>query len=270
MSDKPAMPHVRNLIYGQPWMIAEPYLSVVAEVFERRVFTGEKIIVEDPAEQPACIRMGNVDVIPVNGVISRRMNMFSAVSGGSSIEFLQRGLRESLASDSRAVLFHFDSPGGAVNGGFEFAREIFNARNVKPILALADGHCCSLAYLFASQCETIYTTEASEVGNIGVVGKFDDYSRGERNAGNDPVVVRSHPMKGIGTGPITPQQAEELQKRCDEYADMFREAVFRGRGDALKTRDDGALVLDYIGTKAVDVGLADTIATLDEIIAEFA
>ena len=268
----PSMPRVRSMIYGQPWLISEAYLETIAEVFERRIYTGEKIVVEDEREEGNVERIGNVDVIQCNGVISRRMNMFSAISGGASIDALRLGLREAMASDSRAALFHFDSPGGAVGGGFEFAREIYEARmsGIKPVIALVDGNCCSLAYLFASQCETIYATEASAIGNIGVVGKIDDYSRGEKNAGNDPVVVRSHPNKGIGVGPITPAQAQVLQARCNEYAGMFKSAVMRGRGSLLKTEDDGELVLDYIGMKAVEIGLVDSIATLEELISEFA
>jgi ClpP class serine protease len=89
-------------------------------------------------------------VIPVYGTISRRANMMSKFSGGTSIEQLTSSFRAAMSDPSvKAVVFNVDSPGGSVDGVPELAAEIFAAASQKKTIAVSDTMAASAAYWLA-------------------------------------------------------------------------------------------------------------------------
>ena len=265
--------HVRNAVYGEPWAIREGMLDTIAEIVECAVQDQARDMSAVPPKKPSAMQTINgVDVIPVCGPISKRMNLFQAISGGTSLDCLASDFAASQESDSVCTMLVFDSPGGTVSGIAEFASAIYQARlqSAKPIVALADGQCCSAAVWLATQCDAFYTTEASIVGNIGVIAKLDNTDRAERNAGNDPIVIKSSELKGIGmTGQLTPSQHSALAARVGEFYGMFKDAVIRGRGNKIEDIEAVAGAQDFIGASAVKCGLCDGVATLDELLARY-
>jgi ClpP class serine protease len=263
--------HIKNAVFGQPWAIRESSLDLMASIIEERLIGDVRAYQakEDEGEESAWSKVNGVAVIPVIGPISKRMNLFSRISGGTSTDLLGRAFDEAMDSDASAVLLHFDSPGGSVLGVPEFATKVFEARATadKPIIALADGLTCSAAYWIGAQCDAVYTTEASSVGSIGVYAKLDSYDRMEKNAGVDSLVIRSHELKGIGAGPITPNQEHALRVSVAKYFDMFKTAVLRSR-PAIEM-DKVATGLDFIGSEAVSLGLADEVSTFARLIEKY-
>jgi len=67
-------------------------------------------------DQGYIIRLG-VAVIPVSGVIGKKMNMFSQISGGVSMQSIARNIEAALSDPNvNFILLHIDSPGGTVDG----------------------------------------------------------------------------------------------------------------------------------------------------------
>jgi len=262
--------HVRRAIYGTPWLLKDAdTLDAYAEIFERaqdglaaQQFERRELADDEPEI------IDGVAVIPVVGPIARRMNLFSQISGGTSVEQLDRQFSLAMASDAPTVLFRFDSPGGTVNGIFELAEKIADARDNsdKFIIALAEGQCCSAAYLLASQSNEIVATVGSEVGSIGVYAKISNADRAMKNQGVDSVVVRSGELKGIGADNITPNQMAALQGRVNELFEMFKEVVQAGRAGV--NIEDAASGLSFLPARALELGLIDKVATFEEVLQE--
>src|SRR3990170_6375022 len=69
-----------------------------------------------------------VAVIPVDGVIAKRMNLFTHVSGGVSTDLLARDLKAAINDPSvKAIVLAIDSPGGTVDGTVDIARLVYES-----------------------------------------------------------------------------------------------------------------------------------------------
>lgn len=213
---------------------------------------------------------GKAAIIDVIGIISKRMNLFSDISGGTSTELLDAQFTEALNSKVSTVIFAIDSPGGAASGIPEFADRIYEAaqKSDKTIVACIEGSGGSAAYYIASQCNEVYCTEASMVGSIGVIASMVDDSRRKENEGIKEHVFRTTPLKGAGTGPMTPDQMQEVQSRINALGELFLGEVSRARPSIDFSQFDPASV--FVGAKAVEMGLCDGIATLDQILKRYA
>lgn len=271
-------PQVRKAIYGEPWAIIEAWYDAIAEIAETHieaVARGEQVEWEAadkkaPAQKDELQIDRGVAVIPVTGPIIKGANSFQRMSGATSPRILSNQFHEALENDDvSATMLHFDSPGGSVLGIQEFASEIFEARSKtdKPIIAFADGVMASAAYWFGSQADAVYATEMSQVGGLGVYSKFYDDTRMQQNQGIDPVVIRSHELKGIGEGPMTPNQLSAMQQKVLRIANVFKGTVARARtGMDVEALFNG---LTWFGQEAVDNGLVDEITTYDSLIERY-
>lgn len=215
---------------------------------------------------------GSTAVIPITGVIAKHASQVNDVSQpqGTATTTVSAMLRQALADDAvKSILLAVDSPGGSIDGVQALADEIHAARGVKPIVAHADGMAASAAYWLASQADKVLATSDSAVGSIGVYSVVGDLSRLYKNEGVDMHVIRNGALKGAGARgtPVTGEQMAAIQTQVDAYAALFHESVQRGRGmseKALKPLADGSV---FIGKRAVDAGLIDGIATLEQALA---
>lgn len=274
------LPHVHNVLFGEPWMIAEAWHNTLAEIYTNKIDglnTPEKIEAaitaaggqqppKDPNRKPYEVR-GDVAVIALEGPLIPKGGLFTKISGLTSMAEFRSTFSMAVTDEAvSSIVLHIDSPGGSVIGAFETAAMVLEARNgAKPVVSMIDGIGASCAYLIASQAVEVFASEASVVGSIGVIARLDSIERMKRNAGVDPVVIRSSELKAIGAGDITPNQMGELQKRVAEYFAMFKNAVSIARPNL--DVESVATGQTWIGKKSVEVGLVDGITTLEKLIA---
>lgn len=270
------LPHIRSAIYGQPWLITETGMDQICAIVENAIAGGvidEKFLaMEQKPARTVSDRYKVVDgvaVIPIMGPLFQRASLFTRFSGATSYDDISAMLNDALERmDVSAVCLAIDSPGGAVAGCFELATEIHEATKSteKEIIASIEGRGCSAAYLLASQCQMVCATEASEVGSIGVIARFDDNTRAQKNEGNDVVVIRSKELKAPGNGPMTPNQMASIQKLMMKLDGMFEDFVKRGRADA----KNGAFTAEtFIGEECIARGLVDSIETRADVIEKY-
>jgi signal peptide peptidase SppA len=270
--------HVMSHVFGQPWAILPEKLEAICQVLRVRA-AGDEISAEEiqahlgAGPKPRPNTPGTVAVIPVYGVISRRMNMFSEMSGGTSIEKLQSSFRQAMADPGcKAIVFDFDSPGGSVDGVPELADEIYNARSSKKIVGQVDTMSASAAYWLASQCSEIVVTPSGAVGSIGVFAQHTDVSKAAENEGVKVSLISAGKYKTDGNPyePLSDSARTNLQETVDAFYSMFTKAVARGRdvasGDVRGGYGEGRMVL---AAAAVKEGMADKVATMDETLARF-
>lgn len=260
---------IRRALYNQPWAITDHQFDVIAGVIEAAAsdFNAGKTM---PArEKPKLRYMSGVPVIPIEDTISKKMNLLSDVSGGTSIESLNQQFTEALASDSRAIIFAIDSPGGGIPGVPEFATRVFEARQSgKTIISSIEGLGASAAYWIGVASDEVYASEGSEVGSVGVIARIIDDTRAMKNEGFDPIVIRSSELKAPGVGPMSPAQSNAVQQRVMEFDGMFKGFLGRARpGLDLTVAGNGNT---FAAAEALHLGLIDGIATLESLVARYA
>lgn len=217
---------------------------------------------------------GQIAVIPLHGVMAQRMNLMSAMSGGTSTQMFVEELRKQVADPNvSAVIVDVASPGGSVYGTDELAAEVYRLRDEKPIVAVANSEMFSAAYYAMSQASEVVVTPGGEVGSIGVVALHVDQSGWNEKEGIKPTYVHAgkYKVEGNPHEPLGDEARSALQAQVDRYYGMFLRAVARGRETSVGTVENRFGQGRIFGAQeAVRRGLADRVATLDETIRRFA
>lgn len=226
----------------------------------------------DPEEggdqQPYTVQDG-VAVIPVEGVLAKKMNFFMSFSGGMSTQMLVQAVNDAIADPTvHSLLLAIDSPGGEVDGTQQIADAVANS--TKPVCALVDGMCCSAAYWIASQCDSIYAvSDTCQIGSIGVILKHTDVSKRNAAMGVAPTHITTGKYKAAANpdNPLSVDDRAYLQGRIDHLKGLFTQAVANGRDMSQQAVTDSygdAAV--YFAQQAIANGLIDGMATQDEAI----
>lgn len=216
------------------------------------------------------IRHG-VAVISLNGVIGKKMNMFSRISGGASSQLATRAINAALADSAvHSILLSYDSPGGTVDGTELFANAIKAARKSKPVSAIGEGTMASAAYWSGSAAEKVYIVDGTTaVGSIGVVAAHRDVSGAEAAQGIKTTELSAGRFKRIASqyGPLSDEGRKSIQDQLDYMYSLFVGAVAEHRGVTtdvvLADMADGQI---FIGQQAVDAGLVDGVMTFEAVI----
>lgn len=263
-----------DVVRNMPWAIQPEMLEVIHQI----VWNHSEGIKADIADIEAKLgrKLENtynvrvedgVAIIPIHGVISKRMNFFMEISGGVSTELLSRDYNVALEDESvKAILLDTESPGGAVDGTFEAAETIFSGRGKKPVIAYANGLMASAAMWIGSAADEIIAGETAQVGSIGVIAIHTEYSKAQENKGIKSTVLSSGKYKAMGNNiePLSEEARGVIQGRLDYYYGMFVNAVARNRNrsveDVLKNMAEGRV---FIGKQAVDAGLADNTGSFE-------
>jgi signal peptide peptidase SppA len=213
-----------------------------------------------------------VAVLPLDGVLAKRANLFMQVSGGTSMQLAERDLRQAVADASvHSIVLAIDSPGGTVDGTQTLADAVRAAAQAKPVVALASGTMASAAYWVGSAASKVYITDSTTaVGSIGVVATHVDVSGQQAAQGVKTTEVFAGKYKRIASqyGPLSKEGRATMQEQVDYTYSLFVQAVADQRGvpveQVLSDMADGRI---FLGQQAIDAGLVDGVATLDGLIA---
>lgn len=225
-----------------------------------------------PAGQPRQI----VSVIGAYGVMVHRAGMLSQTSGLTSAESVQARVRIAAADPAvRAIVMDIDSPGGTAHGMTELAAEIRTARSVKPVATVANARAMSAAYWVLSQATPglAYVTPSGLVGSIGVFVEHEDRSEQNAKEGVKVTTIKYGANKALGNPnePLSEEALAEFQRQVDAFGRMFEADVAKGRGVTVKAvqKDYGQGSIFAAG-EAVERGLVDGVATMDEVLRKVA
>jgi signal peptide peptidase SppA len=211
-----------------------------------------------------------VAVIPVMDVLTKNRTFFSYLFGGTSMRDIGDAFRNAMNDqDVHSILLHIDSPGGTVDGTEELSNAIKAARGDKPIVTLADGTMASAAYWIGAAADRVMVAgETTQIGSIGVVGTHVDVSKQDEMFGEKWTEITAGKYKRIASmhKPLSDEGKAYLQGQIDEIYTVFVESVadFRGRSvEQILEAADGKV---FLGRAAVENGLVDGMATLEDVI----
>lgn len=277
MSDELRYQSIIRAVQDTPWAILPSKLAEIKDLLAFRA-TGALLTEEEiqqrigvARERPKLRANGDIAVLPLMGTISHRMNLLSASSGGTSVEQFTKDFRALVNDPSvAAIVLQIDSPGGSVDGVPELADEIYQARGTKPISAVADTMAASAAYWIGSAADELAITPSGEVGSIGVIAAHEDLSGMYDLMGVKTSLITAGKYKGENNPfePLSDEGRAAIQARVDDAYGMFTKAVARNRGVPLASVRDGFGQGRLVSPRdAVTQGMADRIATIDQVIA---
>lgn len=262
-------------ILGETWAIRPEALENMLAIAgrEHEFADGDLTALEQRLGRPlmnterATVRDG-VAIIPISGPLFRYANIMTDLSGATSYATLATDLRAAVDDPAvTAIVLNVDSPGGAVKGANELAKQIRAVRGVKPIVAYVGGDAASAAYWLASAADEIIADESAVLGSIGTM-------IGLQVAEDKPGVRRysfvsaQSPLKNAD--PSTAEGAREIQRLTNEQAQVFVETVASNRGTdtetVLEKYGQGAV---YTGAEALKRGMIDSIGTFESVVARF-
>jgi len=257
----------------QAWAITPEALHVVLEVAAREnrdVQTIEREMGAPLAGSERTTIRDGVAVIPVAGPLVRYGNIFSRISGATSAEMLSLDFHSALENpEVRGIVLSVNSPGGQVDGIEELADLIYQARGQKPIVAHVSGIGASGAYWLASAADEVVTVRTAVLGSIGAVLGVADYRKQDEKLGVQRMEFVSSVSPKKRLDPMSEEGAGEIQRMVDDIGEVFVGAVARNRGitreDVLARYGQGGIL---VGDRAVEAGLADRVASLEDVIEE--
>ena len=244
---------------GTPWAITQSALETIHHI-ARGENNLEAVLKErgKPFDNTHKITTrDNVAIIPVQGALFPRANLFSEISGAYSVEMLALDLQASQSNpDIKAVVLQIDSPGGHTTMINEFAAQIkaFD----KPIVAYVVGQAASAAYWLAAATDKIYLDATAMVGSIGVVAAFQ-----KNDTGTTEFVSSNAPDKRPDLA--TDAGRAVIQSLVDDMEAVFIQSIADNRGMSIEqiTALRGGVL---VGTKAVTAGFADAVSNLETVI----
>lgn len=266
--------HVSSLLFNAPWALMPEKLAAMAEFLKARlngvVFSAEEIqAIRAPMRSRR--QAGAVTVLPLFGVLSQRANIISQASGGTSMEQFGAAFRQAVADDDiKAVVIDVDSPGGSVHGTEELARQVFDARGSKPIVAVINSLAGSGALWIGSQADEFVITPSGLAGGIGIIADHMDASEQKQKEGVKTTLISTSKFKTEGNPfePLSDEAREHMESIMGEFHKAFVGDVARGRGVSVNTVESDFGQGRMMGAKAaVKAGLVDRIATLDQVLA---
>jgi signal peptide peptidase SppA len=267
----------RQVVAESAWAIHPPYLNLIMAILEERSMgyrpTDQEIKDRIGIKRDAApLSSGSTALIPLVGPVMTRAGAMSDVSGASTLEEFKSAFRQALNDPSvQAIVLDIDSPGGTVDGVPEMAAEIAAARGIKPITAVANYMAASAAYWIATAADELVVSPSAEVGSVGVYAAHQDRSAEMASKGINTTFVYAgdHKVDGNPFQPLSEEAQAHLQEQIDSIYEDFVAAVAANRGttaeDVLANFGQGRTML---AREAVAAGMADRVATLDEVLQE--
>lgn len=168
----------------------------------------------------------------------------------------------------KAILIEVNSPGGVVGPSQEMWAEINRTRKEtkKPVVVASTTVMASGAYYAAVAADKIYVAPGTLVGSIGVIMDFMNLKGLYEWAKISRYTITTGKYKDSGAEYREMREDEKalFQELADEVWDQFKDAVAEGRNLDVKLVEEYADGRIMTGQKAVELGFADGVATLDE------
>lgn len=268
-------PHIAARLFNTPLLIHPGKLHAIVAGLSGRLGvtpTPNAYAAPTATRDPGGYRVieNGTAILDIFGVLAHRGGITadsSYILGYQTVAlFLANALND---PNVRAILLNIDSPGGEVSGVYQLADQIYQARSIKPIVAVASDLAASAAYLLASAAQTVSVTPTAVVGSIGVVTCHADFSCALDKEGIAVTLIHAgaHKVDGNPYQPLPAAVAEQLQADVDLYYGQFLDAVATYRPGITREALRETEARTYIGAQALTAGLADHIETPDQAIA---
>mgnify|MGYP001268239966 CR=1 FL=1 len=211
-----------------------------------------------------------IPTLRLSGVIAAQSGI---ASSSLSINNLEK-LIDKLFSDKKspAVALIINSPGGSPTQSSLIAKKIIDLakEKKKKVIAFVEDVAASGGYWLACSADEIYIDQNSVIGSIGVISPGFGFVDLLKKAGIERRVYTSGKSKSF-LDPFKEEKKEDVDRLKDiqeQIHDNFISYVKSRRGSKLnKTKLEEIFSgLFWVGNKAVDLGLADGIGSITQVL----
>lgn len=171
------------------------------------------------------------------------------------------------AQDEDEVLLRLENAGGMVHEHGLAASQLVRLREAGLHLTVAvDRVAASGGYLMACVANRIVAAPFAILGSIGVLAQLPNFNRMLDNHGVDFEQITAGKYKRTVTmfGKNTEEDRDKLRQELEDVHELFQSAIRRYRPEL--DLDTVATGEHWYGTRALELSLADDIATSDELL----
>ncbi len=202
-------------------------------------------------------------LIDLEGVISSNSN----ANADNLIGSLQDAFKD---KNTAGVVLRCNSPGGSPVQAGLVNDEIRRQRALHPdvpLYVVVEDMCASGGYYIAAAADKIFVNKASIVGSIGVLMDGFGFTGTMQKLGVERRLLTAGENKGFMDpfSPRSPKQEEFTKKMLEDIHQQFINVVKQGRGKRLKETPEMFSGLFWTGDKAIQMGLADDIGSVDSV-----
>ena len=216
-----------------------------------------------------------INVIRLNGVIASGSKFLG--SSNLSLESLEKQIERAFAGKKIAgVALMINSPGGSPVQSALISERIIelSKKNNIPVFAFVEDVAASGGYWLACAADEIFVMPASIVGSIGVISAGFGFVEVIKKIGVERRVFSKGENKGM-LDPFQPQNSDDVKVITDlqeEIHQQFKDWVSTRRGNRLNVevvKEEGIFEAKiFSGSKACEIGLADSIGELKQVMRE--
>lgn len=216
-------------------------------------------------------RHGSVGIVYAHGVMVQNHEWWHTYAVGevTSYAAIKDAINILLEDKTiERIVLNIESPGGTVTGLSTAADAIKSAKKLKPVQAHTENAAMSAGYWLAATADSITASKMAEVGSIGVMAIYTDYSRQAEDLGIKFHVFTAGKEKGYGFGgtEFTEDEKASIQSRIDKMYTFFLSHVASNRNVSLRDKAAWADAKIFFAGEAKAVGLVDGIASLEDVI----
>jgi protease IV len=218
--------------------------------------------------------IGAKDALPGKHTAMVEINGVIAQDSVASADNIVAGLEEAFkASGTQGVILRINSPGGSPVQAGQINDQIRRLRAKYPsipLYAVVEDICASGGYYVAVAADKIFVDKASMVGSIGVLMNGFGFTGTMDKFGVERRLLTAGEHKGF-LDPFSPVQESEKQyaeKMLGDIHQQFIDVVRQGRGKRLKETPELFSGLVWVGSRSVELGLADGLGNVEYVARE--
>src|SRR5687768_10587395 len=205
-------------------------------------------------------------MVELRGVIGPE----SSASADNVVAGLQEAFKD---KRTQGVILRINSPGGSPVQAGHINDEVRRLRakypNI-PVYAVVEDICASGGYYVAVAADHIYVDKGSIIGSIGVLMDGFGFTGLMDKLGVERRLLAAGENKGFldPFSPIREDQQKYAATMLDEIHQQFITVVRQGRGKRLKETPELFSGLLWVGSRSVELGLADGLGSVDYVARE--
>jgi len=214
-------------------------------------------------------------LLDLSGLLSDETPGLSITTAPPRVALLarvQEELRKAEADERiKALIVRINSPGGTITASDTLHRELYEFKRRKkiPVIAAIMDVGASGGYYAALAADTIVAHPTAVTGSIGVVMLTVNAQGLMEKLGVAPVAIKSGAMKDAGSPfrALNPDERAVFQGVIDDMFGRFVKLIAQSRQlpeERVRAFADGRI---YTAEQALELGLVDRVAYLDEVIA---
>lgn len=194
--------------------------------------------------------------------------------GSASADNVTTGLQDAFKDKrTQGVVIRINSPGGSPVQAGHINDEIRRLREKYPnipLYAVVEDICASGGYYVAVAADQIFVDKSSIIGSIGVLMDGFGFTGAMDKLGIERRLLAAGENKGFldPFSPIEDSQKAHAQNMLGEIHQQFINVVRQGRGTRLKETPEMFSGLLWIGTKSIELGLADALGSVEYVARE--